>query len=196
MREGSVRRRLTKDARRAELLRVGEALFSERQFDDVSIDDIAAAAGISKNLLYHYFSGKRELFVTVISESAERMIAATEPDRSLEPLAQLSASLEAHLRYAEEHAKGYAALLRGAGGDDEVQAILAGARERVAQRLLESLPVPPTPRMRLAARGWIGLVDQLTLHWLDTRELEREQVRDLLTGLFVATMTAAAGEAA
>lgn len=192
MPDGSARRRLTKDARRAELLRVGEELFSRNPFDDVSIDDIATAAGISKNLLYHYFTGKRELFLTVIRESADRMLAATEPDPSLAPAEQLRSSLGAHLAYAEEHAPGYIALLRGAGGDDEVQGVLTHARERVVDRLLRSPAAPPTPALRLAAWGWVGLVDMITLQWLETRELDRDQVRDLLADQFVALMAAAA----
>jgi AcrR family transcriptional regulator len=57
----SQRRRLTPDARRAELLRAGERVFTEAAYDDVSIEQIAEAAGVSKNLLYHYFGGKRDL---------------------------------------------------------------------------------------------------------------------------------------
>jgi AcrR family transcriptional regulator len=196
MPDGPARRRLTKDARRAELLRVGEDLFSERSFEDVSIDDIAAAAGISKNLLYHYFSGKRELFLTVIREAAERMIASTELDTSLEPIEQLRASIDAHLRHASDHARGYIALLRGTGGDEEVQGVLNDARGRVVRRLLDGLPMAETPELRLAAYGWVGFIDALTMQWLESRELEREQVRDLLTDAFVALITAAAARGA
>src|SRR5438067_1687134 len=101
MAEPPVRRRLSKDARRAELLRAGERVFSERSFDEVSIDDIATAAGISKNLLYHYFAGKRELLLEVIRDSSRRMLDATAPDSALEPMERLRASLRAHLDYAE-----------------------------------------------------------------------------------------------
>lgn len=192
--EGPVRRRLSKDARRAELLRAGEEVFSARPFDDVSIDDIAAAAGISKNLLYHYFAGKRELFLAVISEAADRMLAMTEPDEQLEPMDRLRASLDAHLTYAVEHAQGYAALLRGAGGDAEVQAVVAAAHDRVADRVIGSLPLPEpaSPELQLTVRGWVGLVDSLTLHWIEHRQLPQERVRDLLAELFVALITAGA----
>jgi AcrR family transcriptional regulator len=60
------RRRLTPDARRAELLRAGERVFTEAAYEDVSIEDIALAAGVSKNLLYHYFEGKRGLYLETI----------------------------------------------------------------------------------------------------------------------------------
>src|SRR5262245_18505662 len=107
------RRRLSPDARRAELLRAGEAVFTARAYDDVSIEDIAEAAGVSKNLLYHYFSGKRELYLETIRTATAEMIARTEPDPSLEPIARLRSSIEQHLMHAEEHAEGYTKLLRG-----------------------------------------------------------------------------------
>lgn len=192
MSSGPARRRLSKDARRAELLLAGERVFSQRPFEDVSIDDIAAEAGISKNLLYHYFSGKRELYMAVITESAERMIAMTEPDMALEPLERLNASLQAHLDYAVAHAPGYTALLRGAGGDPEIQALLNDLQDRVVERTLKSLPIPggPPPEVELALRGWVGMVDSLTLSWLDRRHLPQDRVRELMAELFVAVVTA------
>jgi AcrR family transcriptional regulator len=188
------RRRLSKDARRAELLEAGERVFSARPFEDVSIDDIAEAAGVSKNLLYHYFSGKRELFMAVISEAADRMLAATEPDPALEPLERLHASLDAHLTHAVEHAAGYAALMRGGGGDAEIEAVLAAAQDRVVARTLDTLPLPgpPPPELELTVRGWVGMVDTLTVHWLEHRHLPQERVRELLAELFVAVITAGA----
>lgn len=191
-----MRRRLTRDARRAELLRAGEGLFSERPFEEVSIDDIAAAAGISKNLLYHYFASKRELFLAVISDAAERMLAATEPDLSLPPMDRLRGSLAGHLDFACEHAQGYVALMRGAG-DEEVAAILARGRDHVVARTIASLPGRfPKEQLELTLYGWVGLVDALTLRWVEHRDLPREEVLDLLVALFVSvlgTVGAAAG---
>ena len=189
------RRRLSKDARRAELMRAGEEVFSERPFEDVSIDDIAAAAGISKNLLYHYFTGKRELYLAVISESTERMLDATEPDLELEPLERLAASLDAHLTYAQEHSKGYIAMMRGAGWDDDVLAITRAAQDRVVARTVASIPFPDgAPKeVELALRGWLGMVDYLTLHWLEhAQSMPKERVRELMVELFVSVVTAAA----
>src|SRR3954447_18338649 len=117
------RRRLTPDARRAELLRAGEHVFTSKPLEDVSIEDIAEAAGVSKNLLYHYFSGKRELYLETIRAAAQEMLARTQPDMRLEPIPRLRASIDQHLAYVEEHADGYIKLLRRAATDDEVLAI-------------------------------------------------------------------------
>jgi AcrR family transcriptional regulator len=193
------RRRLSKDARRAELLRAGERVFSDRAFDDASIDDIAAEAGISKNLLYHYFAGKRELLLEVIRDSTERMLAATEPDLELEPIPRLRASLLAHLDYAEEHATGYIAVLRGSGADEEVLTIITAAQDHVVERTVATLPWPDgivPPEVLLALRGWLGMIDALTLHWLEHKDLPKERVLDLLVDLFVAVLTTAGALAA
>src|SRR5204863_9786474 len=48
----ATRRRLSPDARRAELLRAGERVFTEAAYDDVSIEQDADAAGVAQNLLY------------------------------------------------------------------------------------------------------------------------------------------------
>ena len=66
------RSRLSTDVRREQLVALGIEIFSDRPFDEVSIDDIAAAAGISKGLLYHYFPSKRDFYVAVMSRSARR----------------------------------------------------------------------------------------------------------------------------
>ena len=187
-----VRRRLTPDARRAELLKAGERLFSEKSFDDVSIEDIAEAAGVSKNLLYHYFSGKRELFVATISASCEEMLERTAPDMSLPPIERLRASIDNHLRHVEEHAAGYVKLLRGAGADPEISAIIENAHRQVVDRTIATLPLEgpePPPGLELALYGWIAFCDQVSITWLERRTMSREDLREMLVHEFVAILT-------
>jgi AcrR family transcriptional regulator len=87
---GATGSRLSTDARREQLVALGIEIFSERPFDEVSIDDIAAAAGISKGLLYHYFPSKRDFYVAVIRSAADEMQVMTEPDPALEPRERLA----------------------------------------------------------------------------------------------------------
>src|SRR3954454_21431363 len=106
------RRRLTPDARRAELLRAGERVFTESSYEDASIEQIADAAGVSKNLLYHYFDGKRDLYLATIRAATQEMLARTAPDMRLEPITRLRSSIDQHLAYVELHAEGYQAAAR------------------------------------------------------------------------------------
>ena len=62
----------TTTTRRAQLLELARKAFSDRSYDEVSIDDLAREAKISKGLLYHYFPTKRDLYVAGLREIARR----------------------------------------------------------------------------------------------------------------------------
>jgi AcrR family transcriptional regulator len=193
------RARLSTDARREQLVALGIDIFSERPFDEVSIDDIAAAAGISKGLLYHYFPSKRDFYVAVIRSAADDMQALTEPDPALEPRERLAAALERYLEYVETHARGYATVLRaGIGSDPAVADIVEEVRGAMVARLLADLPVTPAGEeppvaLRVAVRGWVGFVEAASLDWLEHRGLGRADLRDMLIAALGGAVSAAAG---
>jgi AcrR family transcriptional regulator len=188
------RARLSTDARREQLVDLGVEIFSERPFDDVSIDDIAAAAGISKGLLYHYFPSKRDFYVAVVRHSAEEMQAITETDPGLEPLERLADGLDRYLEYVATHARGFATVLRaGIGSDPEVAAIVEGVRSAMARRILDDVTdgSDPAPGVRIAVRGWVGFAEAASLEWLERGELSREELRELLIRALTGAVAAA-----
>jgi AcrR family transcriptional regulator len=193
------RARLSTDARREQLVALGIEIFSERPFDEVSIDDIAAAAGISKGLLYHYFPSKRDFYVAVIRSAADEMQVLTEPDPALEPRERLAAALERYLEYVETHARGYATVLRaGIGSDPAVAEIVEEVRGAMVGRLLADLPVRPPGEvppvaLRIAVRGWVGFVEAASLDWLEHRGLARADLREMLIAALGGAVSAAAG---
>jgi AcrR family transcriptional regulator len=190
------RTRLDLDERRRQLVEIGLDLFSERAYDDIAIDDIAARAGISKGLLYHYFPSKRDFYVEVIREAASELAERTEPDASLPPLERLTESIDAYLVHVEEHARGHATLLRGGiGTDPEVRAIVDENRRISARRILDAIAEAGgelTPAVRLAVRGWIGFVEAVSLDWIEKGEVQREEVRALLVQTLGWAVTSAA----
>jgi AcrR family transcriptional regulator len=187
------RARLSTDARREQLVALGVEMFSERPFDEVSIDDIAASAGISKGLLYHYFPSKRDFYVEVVRHSADEMQAVTETDPDLAPLVRLSEGLDKYLAYVETHARGYSTVLRaGIGSDREVATIVEEVRATMVARILDDFPGEPAPGIRIAVRGWVGFAEAASLEWLERRELTRDELRDLL----IQALTGAIGAAA
>jgi AcrR family transcriptional regulator len=189
------RARLSTDARREQLVALGVEIFSERPFDEVSIDAIASAAGISKGLLYHYFPSKRDFYVAVVRHSADEIVALTESDPGLGPVERLATGLDRYLEYVETHARGYATVLRaGIGSDAEVAGVVEGVRTAMARRILDDLPVehPPPAAVRIAVRGWVGFAEAASLEWLEHRDLPREQLRDLLIRALDGAVQAAA----
>jgi AcrR family transcriptional regulator len=167
--------RLENEERRERLIALGRDLFSIHPYDALSIDDIAAAAGVSRGLLYHYFPNKREYYVAVVRAAAEEMRELTTPDPDLPPLEQLLRSLDAYLDYAEQHAEGYkAVLLGGIGSDEEVRQIAEEMRALNARRIFDGLGIEePPPALRLAVRAWVGLVEAASLDWLAHRDVSR-----------------------
>ena len=181
-----VRTRLDLDVRRAQLLELGRALFNARAYDDISIDDIAAEAGISKGLLYHYFPSKRRFFVEVVRAAAARMLVLTEPPKSdLGPRERLALGLDAYLTYVEGNARAYAWLLRsGIGIDAEVRDVLEDCRQAIVDRIVEGLGLTGArtpPAFRVALRGWIGMVEAASLDWVEHgMDMRRDTLRDFL----------------
>ena len=183
--------RLDVDERRRQLLEAGARAFTERAYDEVSMSEVARAAGISKGLLYHYFPTKRDFFTATLAAAVAEVAAVTEPDPALPPVEQLGASIGAYLAWIEENAEGYRRLLESAGSLD-VRSLIEDVRERTVQRIAEGVSEgEPRPALRIAVRAWLWGVDGAILDWLDRREITRDQLRDLLVATFVGALGAA-----
>jgi AcrR family transcriptional regulator len=63
-------------ATRAALIAAGRTRFAERGYENVSSEEIAAAAGVTRGALYHHFDGKRELFAAVFEEVEAELVAS------------------------------------------------------------------------------------------------------------------------
>jgi AcrR family transcriptional regulator len=179
---------------------LGIEVFSRRAYDEVSIDDVAAQAGISKGLLYHYFATKRDFYVETVREVAARLLRSTAPDPSQPPAMQLEAGLRAYLEFARRHGPVYASLMRGGvGADREVTRVMERTREALVDRITDAVrglpggrtspgpgPGPgPGPLLRLAMRGWIGFVESTCLEWIVKREPAPEQLLALWVSLLM-----------
>lgn len=179
------RTRLDKDERQSRLLELGLQAFASSPYDELSIDDIAKKAGISKGLLYHYFPTKRDFYVATVREAARKLTEETETPDTLPPVERLEKGLRAYLDFAERHDKAYMALMRGGiGADPEVAAIVEETRESLALRIMEGAPVPAArdrEALRLALRGWIGFVEATAIEWLPRRGVSRKALVELWT---------------
>ncbi len=59
--------RLQRERRIQRILTASQCLFSTQAYDAIAIEDLAAAAGMSKGLLYYYFGSKRDLYVATVA---------------------------------------------------------------------------------------------------------------------------------
>jgi len=169
------RQRLQLDERRAQLIELGLTLFADRAYDEVSIDDIAAAAGVSKGLLYHYFGSKRAFYVETVRAGAALLRERTRTDPSLPPVDRARAGIEGYLAFVESNARAYASLMRsGIGNDPEVAAVVEETRDAIVGQILEDTGTTDRPVFRFAVRSWVGLVEAASLDWIERREVGRD----------------------
>ncbi len=169
-------------------------LFSKRDAEDVSIDDVATAAGASRALVYHYFGGKQELYVAALRSAALELEDRLRPVQGGTAIEELAAGLTRYFDFVEDHAAGFAALLRGgpANRAGEVGEIVEGVRKRLFKMITNQLGVSePTPALRTTLRSWIASVETAGLDWLENRDIERPTLERLLVDQMVALLEVA-----
>jgi AcrR family transcriptional regulator len=186
-------KRLDVEERRRQLLRLGIELFAEHPYDELSMRKIAKAAGITHPLLYRYFPSKQAYFRAALEQAAEDLRARTAPDPSLPPWEQLVAGLEGFLAMIDENPGAYRQLLRSLASAPEVRELIDEVRETTSQRILEGLfpDDAPPPKARAAVKGWLWYMDGVLLDWIEHRDLERDDIRDLLLGTLGGALAAA-----
>ncbi|MFF7735011.1 TetR family transcriptional regulator [Streptomyces sp. NPDC007984] len=184
-----VRRRMGVEERRQQLIGVALELFSRRSPDEVSIDEIASAAGISRPLVYHYFPGKLSLYEAALQRASDDLAARfVEPHEG--PLgARLLRVMRRYFDFVDEHGPGFSALMRGgpAVGSSTTNALVDSVRQAAYVQIISHLGVTDPPaRLELVVRSWISLAESTALIWLDGRRIPREELEPQLVNDFAA----------
>ncbi|MEU9349478.1 TetR/AcrR family transcriptional regulator [Streptomyces griseoloalbus] len=191
-----VRRRMGVEERRQQLIGVALELFSRRSPDEVSIDEIASRAGISRPLVYHYFPGKLSLYEAALRRASEDLASRfVEPHEG--PLgSRLRRVMSRFFDFVDEHGPGFAALMRGgpAVGSSTTNALIDSVRQAAYDQMLSHMGVvgPVPARLELVVRSWISLVESTALIWLDGRRIPRAELEAQLVQDFAALAAVAA----
>ncbi|MFH8660569.1 MULTISPECIES: TetR family transcriptional regulator [Streptomyces] len=192
-----VRRRMGVEERRQQLIGVALELFSRRSPDEVSIDEIASAAGISRPLVYHYFPGKLSLYEAALKRASDDLAARfVEPHEG--PLgARLLRVMRRFFDFVDEHGPGFSALMRGgpAVGSSTTNALIDSVRQAAYVQILSHLGVTDPPaRLELVVRSWISLAESTALIWLDGRRIPRAELEVQLVHDFAALTAVSAAQ--
>ena len=185
------RRRLRPDDRRRALMVAALRLFRERSYDQVSVDDIAAAADMSRPLLYHYYGGKLGVFVAALRQTADDLLAAMRTAAERCPDTWLSAGVGAYLDHVAANPIGFSALIghgsSPAGGESET--VIGQTRDAILELVMEGLrPVAEPPMLRSVIKGWIGLVEVISRQWMETGQPDRARLERILIEMFDAAL--------
>ena len=175
----SMDHRLSAEDRKKQLVKIGLMMLRTTPIHELSIDSIAAQAGTSRGLLFHYFPSKRDYYVAVISAAGRRLLRVTKPDASLRPEEQLQEMLTQFVAFIERRRTAYISFVRGAaGGDDFAVEVYDETRAGLTKRILTYLGTPdvadePTSADYLRIHAWLSYTEDLAIEWSGLPEDDR-----------------------
>nr|WP_241661237.1 TetR/AcrR family transcriptional regulator [Thermomonospora catenispora] len=174
---------MTGKERREQLLEIGRTLFAERGLDGTSVEEIAAAAGVSKPVVYEHFGGKEGLYAVVVDREFEKLLrlitdalmAGTHYRQKLEKAAL------ALLEYIEECSDGFRILVRdshGGTGTGSFASLLSEIASQVEHVLAEEFDRRgyDDKHAPMYAQMLVGMVALTGQWWLDVRKPKRAEV--------------------
>ncbi len=167
-----VRRRLSADERRRQLVAIGLAKIVETPIQDLSMDDIATEAGISRGLLFHYFPTKTDFYLACIAAAGRRMLRTTAPDEGATGEEQVETVTRLMIEQIERRRGFYLALVHGHGvADPRVSEVMDSVRDGSTERVMTALDVPEAHRD--VVRAWWAYTEDRALPWSAVPTSER-----------------------
>lgn len=176
-------RRLPAVARRGLIEQAAARLFAERGYEATTVEDICAAAGVSKPMLYRHFDSKKDLCTRLMERRRDELAAAPlgmflETDGPVEQ--RLEAMIDAWFAHVAEHPYSSRVLLQDITGDAELRELQRELRRR--QRAADVAMLrefgPPLPETELEPLGEVirSSLTGLALWWLEHADVPRESV--------------------
>ena len=175
--------RLDPEQRREQILDAANALFAERAYDEVSVEDIASAAGVTRGLVHHYFGGRNEVYIALLERLGTMREEQLPPPVGRSARARLADSVSRWLDWTEQNRTIWLATLgRGEDiADPDIRAVVLDLVRRAVVILAAHHAdiADDSPRLRYALECWTGLNRSATRRWLEG-EASREQTHELI----------------
>jgi AcrR family transcriptional regulator len=170
-------------------------LLSTLPYEEILVEDIAAAAGMSRPLLYHYFGGKDQVAAAALRWCGDQMLADVLDAASVAGPGWLAAGVHAYVDYVAGRTPWYTALVRHAYlPGTQMESVRKEVRLRISRGLHERLaPNGGSPLLRLLTWGWVGQVETICREWLTRCDPPRDQLEPLLCELLVSALRTGAG---
>ncbi|WP_019200332.1 TetR/AcrR family transcriptional regulator [Tsukamurella sp. 1534] len=194
---GRKRTRLSPEARRQQFIELGLQSLKHQALEQVSIEEIASQAGVSAGLLFHYFDSKLDFQVALVEEQARIVGEVATPERDPEDITEvmpiLSATLGTYVDHIMEHRQSLLPMLAGVSwSEPRIRTAVKTVREQIVNHFVqqaEAIGIDRSPRFVLAVHGWIAVVEETLVQWLDQNAgfsgMTRDEVVDHLAGMFM-----------
>lgn len=185
-----VRRRLSADERRRQLVAIGLGKIVDTPIQDLSMDQIAAEAGISRGLLFHYFPTKTDFYLACIGAAGRRILRNTAPDEDAPGPAQVRSMITTMVEQIDRRRAFYLTLVHGTGvADPRVAQVHGTVRSVATDRVVAALALDPA--LRPVVHAWWAYVEDRALSWAADPAPERPLGLDALVAHCERVLTAA-----
>jgi AcrR family transcriptional regulator len=182
---------MPRDERMQQTLSVAHDLFAQRGYAAVTMDEVAAAVGVTKPLLYNYFGNKERLYIACMERAGEGLFAMIgQAVASADgPGEALNAGLRAFFDFLDADRAAWAVLFDETSAHvGEVAARVADYRGRIANLVASSLLAQLPARRREAARvevealsaALLGAAEALARWWLASEAVSAAEAAELL----------------
>jgi AcrR family transcriptional regulator len=182
--------RMPRVARRAQLLDAAREVFVANGYHAAAMDEIAERAGVSKPVLYQHFPGKLDLYLALLDQSAEGMLArihealGSTDDNKL----RVAATVSAYFSYVDDADESFRLLFESdltneVAVRERLDRLNRGCAQEISQVIAEDTGLPEEESMLLAA-GLVGLAQVSARYWLSARgSIPREVAAELVASL-------------
>jgi len=175
------RLRRTAGDRRAQLVQIGLELLPTTPVQELTIDEVARRAGISRSLLFHYFATKREYYTAVTRAAADLLLDHLLPAPGTTEEQPVSGMLDRYVGWVETFPESHLAFVRGAGGGDPwVSEVYEDTRARLVEVAITTLDLPDDALRRQLVTAWFAFTEDLVGSWVQEPTMSRAELLDLL----------------
>jgi AcrR family transcriptional regulator len=175
------RLRRTAGDRRAQLVQIGLELLPTTPVQELTIDEVARRAGISRSLLFHYFATKRDYYTAVTQAAADLLWEHLLPRPGTPPAEQVRGMVDRYVGWVDTYRETHLSFVRGAaGGDPWVAEVYENTRERLVDLALSALGLPDDTARRQLVRAWFAFTEDLVNQWAREPAMSREELVTLL----------------
>ncbi len=182
--------RLSRTARRTQLLGAARPVFVARGYHAASMDEIADQAGISKPVLYQHFPSKLDLYLALLAESADEMVrlvrAAIASSQDNEE--RVHRAVQAYFTFVADNGQAYRLVFESdLAGQVEVERLVEKATDACIAAITDTITTDTGAepyRARLLASGLVGLSQVSARYWIKQGgDIPRSEAVALLTTL-------------
>jgi len=146
---------------------VARTVLAAKGYYETTMTDIAAAAGVTKPVLYQHYQSKRDLYRNVLEDIGDRLQTAvvTAAASTDLPRQRVEKGIGAYVDFVAADEAGFRLLFSGSNRHDpEWASLTAAVEDSLARTIAKFIDVPglETSRRQALAHGVIGLAETMT----------------------------------